>query len=474
LLLPLLILSVAGAEAALGTSFLLATCTECTAAATVAATIQPAYFESKAKVSSLQQLGISPVKNERGDCMFVSGAEIPRVPAPDIMKVDRVHATELQVFETKMTDFIQVEVRLEKKSWIGMLQLLDEQKNGNGMGMRINGSAVVGHDYQWNAGLESASSKQACNVKASVSVSADDQAKLASPALAICPCRHQKLEKNRNMEKRTKNDASSQSMQSLFMTCSAALIFLPLRPEAAEMCRLGDNASYSSKQIFSDLERGNEKLEEYVFSECVHNKTGLIWSSSEENICNETANTIALSSLIVLVILVVVAAASFVIQMREQLVGTLHHLGSSCFLRAMRLGDVTASAWSYSGSPPGCSRGCYWRFDNSLWYNTLSTSTRSCSSNSDFCLCVAAPDCAQTNGATSNTAPCLCGGGLCTAASGLVCNSTASQCGKLCVSGWNEGCFDPSTESCSIRDMSSCSAAELITIKTLYNNREQC
>ena len=105
---------------------------------------------------------------------------------------------------------------------------------------------------------------------------------------------------------------------------------------------------------------------------------------------------------------------------------------------SMDLNDVVATEVSYDNlinhlgrgrsHPPGC----FW-FGNNLYYNTLSTSTQSCTSNSDFCLCVTAPDCTQTNGATSNAAPCYCGPTdgtvvLCTAASGLYCYSSHSLC----------------------------------------------
>jgi len=88
---------------------------------------------------------------------------------------------------------------------------------------------------------------------------------------------------------------------------------------------------------------------------------------------------------------------------------------------SMDLDDVVASEISHSDYPPGC----FWRY-SSLRYNTLFTSTTSCTHNSDFCLCIAAPDCTQTNGATSNTDTCFCGetGVRCTAASGLFCDAS--------------------------------------------------
>ena len=99
---------------------------------------------------------------------------------------------------------------------------------------------------------------------------------------------------------------------------------------------------------------------------------------------------------------------------------------------SMGLGDVEAYELSSSYYPPGC----YWRphwgymYGNSLYYNTKSTSTTSCTYQSNFCLCIAAPDCTHTNGMTSNTAPCLCGETGCTPASGLFCNSSTSTCSR--------------------------------------------
>ena len=93
---------------------------------------------------------------------------------------------------------------------------------------------------------------------------------------------------------------------------------------------------------------------------------------------------------------------------------------------SMGLDDVEATETSSSFLPPGC----FWRsYSNSLYYNPVSTSIESCdNSYSKFCLCIAAPDCIQTNGGTSNAAPCLCGGTGCTAASGLFCYAEISQC----------------------------------------------
>ena len=100
--------------------------------------------------------------------------------------------------------------------------------------------------------------------------------------------------------------------------------------------------------------------------------------------------------------------------------------------RGMGLDVVTANVFSSSSYPPGCffhAAGA----SRILHYNTLSTSTAPCNSagspfGADFCLCVAAPDCTHTNGATENTATCMCGGTGCTTASGRFCTSSTSTC----------------------------------------------
>ena len=100
--------------------------------------------------------------------------------------------------------------------------------------------------------------------------------------------------------------------------------------------------------------------------------------------------------------------------------------------RGMGLDVVTANVISSSSYPPGCffhAAGA----SRILHYNTLSTSTAPCNSagspfGADFCLCVAAPDCTHTNGATENTATCMCGGTGCTTASGRFCTSSTSTC----------------------------------------------
>ena len=97
---------------------------------------------------------------------------------------------------------------------------------------------------------------------------------------------------------------------------------------------------------------------------------------------------------------------------------------------SMGLDDVEATALSWSHVAPGCiyHYNLYYG-TRDLYYNTLSTSTTSCTTDySDFCLCVLVPDCTHTNGATSNTDACLCGGTECTAASGLFCTASTNTC----------------------------------------------
>ena len=96
---------------------------------------------------------------------------------------------------------------------------------------------------------------------------------------------------------------------------------------------------------------------------------------------------------------------------------------------SMGLDDVEAYETSSSYRPPGCS----FQFQT-LVYNTLSTSTKSCTWNSFFCLCVTAPICTHTNRATSNTDACFCGEtGLCTTVSGLYCYASNSQCSLVAI-----------------------------------------
>jgi hypothetical protein len=107
--------------------------------------------------------------------------------------------------------------------------------------------------------------------------------------------------------------------------------------------------------------------------------------------------------------------------------------------RSMDLDDVKASVVQHFNSelesmtwPPGC----IWGGDpvGRLWYNTLITSSSSCDgANSEYCLCIAAPDCTHTNGVTSNTDACLCGGAGCTAVSGLYCYASNSQCSLVAI-----------------------------------------
>ena len=54
---------------------------------------------------------------------------------------------------------------------------------------------------------------------------------------------------------------------------------------------------------------------------------------------------------------------------------------------SMGLDDVVADEASFSRYPPGC----FQLNDGRLVFNTMSTSTASCTSNSDFCLCITSP-----------------------------------------------------------------------------------
>ncbi len=100
---------------------------------------------------------------------------------------------------------------------------------------------------------------------------------------------------------------------------------------------------------------------------------------------------------------------------------------ASCEAAASSLGlsDITvaSSSGEYSFYPPGC-----FLYYGALKFNTLSTSTTSCSTNSDYCICVAVIVCATTDGTANNNAPCLCGTSTCTTSTGYYCTSSQNKC----------------------------------------------
>jgi hypothetical protein len=128
----------------------------------------------------------------------------------------------------------------------------------------------------------------------------------------------------------------------------------------------------------------------------------------------------------------------------------------SCEAAATSLGlSVQVVGESTSNYPPGC----FWR-SNKLSYNTFTTSTKSCSWNSNYCLCLSAPNCLETDGTTSNTVPCLCGNTGCTIASGLHCYASDNYCsGPPCTV--TDGSI-ANTESCSCGDIGCTIASGLI------------
>ena len=99
---------------------------------------------------------------------------------------------------------------------------------------------------------------------------------------------------------------------------------------------------------------------------------------------------------------------------------------------SMGLRDVGVHSMAAVGWPAGC----FQRTNGRLHLNRIPTATGSChdtSTRSDFCLCVAAPVCTHTNGATSNSDGCVCGGTGCTPASGLFCYASKSQCSLVAI-----------------------------------------
>ena len=79
-----------------------------------------------------------------------------------------------------------------------------------------------------------------------------------------------------------------------------------------------------------------------------------------------------------------------------------------------------------SGSPPGCNAPA-----GGVFFNSDSTSSTTCSSDANRCLCATGQACSQTDGTTSNSDGCMCNSAVCTAATtGLYCDNTTSTCSR--------------------------------------------
>ena len=111
-----------------------------------------------------------------------------------------------------------------------------------------------------------------------------------------------------------------------------------------------------------------------------------------------------------------------------------HELGTkaACEAAAVSLdnSDTSAGVFSNSGNPPGC-----WKNGNTLYFNTLTTSTTKCGSSGYTCLCATGPLCSETDGTTANSAGCICGAAVCTPTTGLFCISSLNICHKTCSLG---------------------------------------
>ena len=108
---------------------------------------------------------------------------------------------------------------------------------------------------------------------------------------------------------------------------------------------------------------------------------------------------------------------------------------ASCEAAATSLGlDMVTAELSVQSSEVHRAPGCAYQvlgYDGvpRLVYNPLSTSTRPCTWNSDFCLCVLAPPCLMTDGSVANGAVCTCNSVICTP--GLFCDSSINQCATV-------------------------------------------
>ena len=74
--------------------------------------------------------------------------------------------------------------------------------------------------------------------------------------------------------------------------------------------------------------------------------------------------------------------------------------------------------------PPGC----YGYPGNKIYFQT--DSPAKCSSNYP-CICATGPVCTETNGNTTNSNACICGGAVCTETTGLFCTSSLSRCSTM-------------------------------------------
>ncbi len=117
---------------------------------------------------------------------------------------------------------------------------------------------------------------------------------------------------------------------------------------------------------------------------------------------------------------------------------------ASCNAAASSLGlrDTTASESRYTGYPPGC----FWN-NNNLKFNTLSTSTTSCASSSEYCICIAGSVCDHENGTNENSGRCICGNIVCGyETAGLYCTASENKCHKTPVCAHTEGSLTNANE----------------------------
>ena len=163
--------------------------------------------------------------------------------------------------------------------------------------------------------------------------------------------------------------------------------------------------------------------------------------------------------------------------------------------RALGWWDKTTGVESMSGYPRGC-----WRYlSGSLWFNTGTSSTTSCST-SETCMCtLTAPACTNTDGSAPNSAaPCICGNKACTGVetTGMHCylsqnrcsqfptcattdgsapNPSACACGSVDCEAENKGLFcDAATDTCSSPQDCGSDASAYISNCTNFNDRCVC
>jgi hypothetical protein len=108
---------------------------------------------------------------------------------------------------------------------------------------------------------------------------------------------------------------------------------------------------------------------------------------------------------------------------------TIINNADRCQTAATSMGLITAkevinSVYPSTSRPPGC----YLKDTGEVYFNSVLSSTASCSSSATFCICLSVPNCFHTDGLTQNDALCTCGTSVCDQSIGLYCTAILNSC----------------------------------------------